>query len=99
MVVPSRWPEPFGIVALEGIACGCAVVGSEKGGLKEAIGPCGLTFENGNADALATQLKRLLTEPDLQSKLRQNTSEHLEKFKSAAIVAAYLRVMRNASKS
>ncbi|HJP83483.1 MAG TPA: glycosyltransferase family 4 protein, partial [Fimbriimonadaceae bacterium] len=31
MVVPSRWKEPFGIVALEGIACGCAVVGSEGG--------------------------------------------------------------------
>src|SRR2546423_11563028 len=29
MVVPSRWQEPFGIVALEGIACGCIVVGSE----------------------------------------------------------------------
>ena len=28
MVVPSRWLEPLGIVALEGIACGCLVVGS-----------------------------------------------------------------------
>ncbi|MBC7927993.1 MAG: glycosyltransferase family 4 protein, partial [Bryobacteraceae bacterium] len=36
MVVPSRWREPFGIVALEGIACGCVVVGSEGGGLKDA---------------------------------------------------------------
>jgi len=94
MVVPSRWPEPFGVVALEGIACGCVVTGSEKGGLKEAIGACGLTFENGNADALAMQLKRLLTEPDLESKLRQNTNEHLEKFRSDAVVAAYLRIMR-----
>ena len=33
MVVPSRTPEPFGVVALEGIACGCVVVGSEGGGL------------------------------------------------------------------
>ena len=94
MVVPSQWPEPFGIVALEGIACGCVVIGSEKGGLKEAIGPCGVTFENGNSGAVAAQLKRLLTEPDLESKLRQNTNEHLEKFKSDAVVAAYLRIMR-----
>ena len=28
LVVPSLWAEPFGIVALEGIACGCVVVGS-----------------------------------------------------------------------
>jgi glycogen synthase len=94
LVVPSKWAEPFGVVALEGIACGCVVVGSENGGLKEAIGPCGLTFENGNADALATQLKRLITDPNPQSTLRQNAKEHLEKFKSDTVAAAYLRVMR-----
>jgi glycogen(starch) synthase len=93
-VVPSRWPEPFGIVALEGIACGCVVIGSEQGGLKEAIGPCGLTFENGNTEALATLFKRLTTEPDLQLTLRQTANEHLEKFKSDSVVAAYLRIMR-----
>jgi glycogen(starch) synthase len=41
LVVPSSWNEPFGIVALEGIACGCMVIGSSGGGLPEAIGPCG----------------------------------------------------------
>ena len=93
-VVPSRWAEPFGVVALEGIACGCVVVGSEKGGLKEAIGPCGITFENGNAEALAAQLKRLLTEPGLQSDLRRRADEHLVKFQADQIGAAYLRLMR-----
>src|SRR5262249_34552970 len=53
LVVPSRYNEPFGIVALEGIACGCAVVGSAGGGLPEAMGPCGLTFPNGDVPALA----------------------------------------------
>ena len=59
MVIPSLWAEPFGVVALEGIACGCAIIGSEAGGLKEAIGPCGITFENGNERSLADALKRL----------------------------------------
>jgi glycogen(starch) synthase len=94
LVVPSRWEEPFGIVALEGIACGCVVVGSEKGGLKEAIGPCGLTFENGNVRALADQLKRLLNDLNLQAKLRDHASEHLAKFQSDVIAAAYLQLMR-----
>jgi glycogen synthase len=94
LVAPSRWAEPFGVVALEGIACGCVVAGSEKGGLKEAIGPCGLTFQNGDAEALATQLARLLTEPQLQTTLREKADEHLSKFKSEAVVAAYLRIMR-----
>src|SRR6266480_6011065 len=94
LVVPSRWPEPFGIVALEGIACGCAVIGSEKGGLKEAIGACGLTFENENVPALVEQLKRLLKDPNLQTSLRQQAAEHLAKFQADAVASAYLRLMR-----
>jgi len=94
LVVPSRWAEPFGVVALEGIACGCVAVGSEKGGLKEAIGPCGLTCENGNIRALADQLKRLLNDLDLQAELRSHAAEHLARFQSDAAAAAYLRLMR-----
>src|SRR4030095_13115937 len=56
LVVPSCYDEPFGIVALEGIACGCVVVGSAGGGLAEAIGPCGRTFKNGDAADLARVL-------------------------------------------
>ena len=94
LVVPSRWAEPFGIVALEGIACGCVVVGSEDGGLKEAIGRCGVTFENGNVRALAEQLKRLLNEPETQANLHQHAAEHLAKFQSDTVAAAYLRLIR-----
>jgi glycosyltransferase involved in cell wall biosynthesis len=37
-VVPSRWEEPFGIVALEGLACGCKLIVPDSGGLREAAG-------------------------------------------------------------
>ena len=94
LVVPSRWAEPFGVVALEGIACGCVVVGSEKGGLSEAIGPCGLTFKNGDVRALADQLKRLLNDLNLQTNLRHQAAEHLAKFQAETVAAAYLRLMR-----
>ena len=94
LVVPSRWAEPFGIVALEGIACGCVVVGSEQGGLKEAIGPCGLTFENGNAPQLASQIKTLINDPERCASLLARAPDHLANFQSDAITAAYLRVMR-----
>lgn len=94
LVVPSRWAEPFGIVALEGIACGCVVVGSKNGGLTEAIGSCGLTFENGEISALAAQLKGLLSEPELIANLRQSAAEHLARFQPDQVAAAYLRLMR-----
>jgi glycosyltransferase involved in cell wall biosynthesis len=95
LAVPSRWAEPFGVVALEGIACGCVIVGSQDGGLKEAIGPCGVTFENGNAVALAAQLKYLLQDNQLRQDLRQRAPEHLARFQSDSVADAYLRVMRN----
>jgi glycogen synthase len=45
MVVPSLWEEPFGIVALEGIACCDTVIVTRRGGLPEAVGNCGLVVE------------------------------------------------------
>src|SRR5262249_8485456 len=66
LVVPSRWEEPFGIVALEGAACGCVIIGTNGGGLPEAIGPCGLTVRRGDAGALAEALQEVLTNPDLE---------------------------------
>jgi len=96
MVVPSIWNEPFGIVALEGIACGCVVVGSEGGGLKEAIGPCGLTFPNGNLEALTVCLMDLLLEPSKLERFRIEAQEHLSRHKPAKITEAYLQVMKEA---
>lgn len=93
LVVPSIWQEPFGIVALEGIACGCAVVGSQEGGLKAAIGPCGLTFPNGDGKALAARLGELLTEPELSRKLLAHAPEHLRPLTSRAIADRYLEIL------
>ena len=94
MVIPSRWAEPFGVVALEGIACGCVVVGSEAGGLKEAIGPCGITFADGSERALADALKRILLDQSLEDSLRRAAPEHLAKFKAREIAQEYLRLLQ-----
>jgi glycosyltransferase involved in cell wall biosynthesis len=93
MVVPSLWEEPFGIVALEGIACGCVVVGSEKGGLKDAIGPCGVTFPNGNVEGLTQALFELLTQPERLISDREKFAEHLSRHTSKAVAKTYLEVM------
>jgi len=97
MVIPSRWPEPFGVVALEGIACGCALIGSQAGGLKEPIGPCGIIFENDNEQSLADALKRLLHDPRLEQSLRDAGPEHLARFKASEISRSYLTVIEQAA--
>ena len=96
MVVPSRWEEPFGVVALEGIAAGCAVVASQGGGLPEAVGPCGILFPNGDVAALASAMKRLLTSSTLQEQLIAKRSQHLENFQPEVVAKRYLEVFKSA---
>ncbi len=38
VAVPSRWEEPFGLTALEAMACGAALVCAPRGGLPEVAG-------------------------------------------------------------
>ena len=95
LVVPSRWREPFGLVALEGIACGCVVVGSAEGGLAEAIGPGGLTFPNGDVAALAVSLRRALA-----GALTADPAEiagHLSRHRPEAVIESYLDILTPAS--
>ncbi|HYO15537.1 MAG TPA: glycosyltransferase family 4 protein [Thermoanaerobaculia bacterium] len=96
LVVPSRYNEPFGIVALEGIACGCVVVGSEGGGLREAIGPCGRTFRNGDAADLARVLGELLRHPETWANYHWNAGSHLARHTASAAAAAYLQEIERA---
>ena len=42
VVVPSRWPEPFGLVALEAMASGAALICAPRGGLPEVAGDVAL---------------------------------------------------------
>lgn len=91
VVVPSVWEEPFGIVALEAIACGCAVVASNAGGLPDAIGQCGLTFERANVEDLARTLRPLLVNPLAINELQRRATEHLSRYMPAVIGLQYIR--------
>jgi len=98
LVAPSRYNEPFGIVALEGIACGCVVVGSGGGGLAEAIGPCGRTFRNGDAADLARVLADVLRHPANDGEYLRHAREHLALHGAERVAAAYSRVLTEAAR-
>ncbi len=94
LVVPSRWNEPFGVVALEGIACGCWVLSSSGGGLPEAIGPCGSTFANGNVEALASELLHSLNYSSSQMTKPEIVSAHLARHGLTQVAQNYIGVFR-----
>jgi glycogen synthase len=93
MVVPTREGEGFGVVALEGIACGCVVVGSTCGGLPEAIGQCGRTFPNGDSSALAGVLHELMANPKTWEDFFVYTQRHLDAHRPAFVADKYLKVL------
>ena len=95
LVVPSVWQEAFGLAVLEGIACGCAAVGSQTGGIPEAIGPCGTTFRMGDAAGLATTIRELLGHPEAIARFQSFAARHLERHKPAVVAGKYLEVLSN----
>jgi glycosyltransferase involved in cell wall biosynthesis len=94
LVVPSLWQEPFGVVALEGIACGCVVVGSEGGGLKEAIGLCGCTFPNGDPGTLSAILVQLLTQEHKVDNFRHHALLQVESHRPTFVAHKYSEIFK-----
>ncbi|MEM9502526.1 MAG: glycosyltransferase family 4 protein [Cyanobacteria bacterium P01_E01_bin.43] len=70
-VVPSRWAEPFGMVAAEAMMRGTAVVASASGGLLEVVqnNHTGLLVPPENVDALARALLTLLSDRALAERM------------------------------
>jgi glycosyltransferase involved in cell wall biosynthesis len=83
-VVPSVWNEPFGMVALEAMACGKPVVVSDVGGLRDTIEPgvSGMRVPPGDAAALAAAIASLLEDEALAQRMaaaaRQRVEEHFD---------------------
>ncbi|MEM9768237.1 MAG: glycosyltransferase, partial [Cyanobacteria bacterium P01_D01_bin.71] len=72
-VVPSRWAEPFGMVAAEAMMRGTAVIASAAGGLMEVVqnGQTGLLVPPEAVDALAQALLTLLSDRPLAERMGQ----------------------------
>ncbi|MHC5209702.1 MAG: glycosyltransferase family 4 protein [Planctomycetota bacterium] len=71
VVVPSLWYEAFGLTIREAHLAHVPVVVAGHGAMAEAVehGRTGLTFEAGDASALADALRRLADDPALRERL------------------------------
>jgi glycogen(starch) synthase len=94
VVIPSLY-EPFGIVALEGMAAGAPTIVARTGGLAEIVEGtgAGVLFEPGNHVALADCIAEVLTRPDVASGMRSRAAALLaEKYSWDAIAESTVAV-------
>ena len=91
LVLPSRtqknWKEQFGRVLIEAMSCEVPVIGSDSGEIPNVIGEGGVVFPEGDADALAEQIKRILEDTEYRNELglagRKRVLEHFTQEKIA----------------
>jgi glycosyltransferase involved in cell wall biosynthesis len=64
-VHPAIWDEPFGMILTEAMAFSCPVVSTNSGGIPEIVKheETGLLVERNDAEAIATAIVTLLTDP------------------------------------
>jgi len=88
LVIPSVY-EPFGIVALEGMAAGVPVVASQVGGLAEVIehDRTGVLVYSRKPESIAWGVDRVLSDPNYSRWLTQNAREMLQKTYSWEAIA------------
>ena len=78
VTLPSYAPaESFGMVLIEGMACGKPVIGTDMGGIPEVIsdGKNGLLVPPADSEALAKAIERILLDNSFAKELGENGYE------------------------
>jgi len=97
-VVPSVWAEPFGIVVIEAMQGGAAVVASATGGIPEIIedGVSGVLVRPGDRHALRRTLEELVADPERRAALGVAARRRAAAFSMEAVVPAIEATYRTA---
>jgi len=94
----STAPEPFGMVIIEAMACGKAVIAAQAGGASELFtdGENALGHSPGDEAGLAQQIMRLAADSELRERLGQAGRQAAEKrFHGKRLVQELLAVYRD----
>lgn len=77
LLVPSRWEEGFGMVAIEAQSCGIPVIASARGGLPEAVGEGGILVRDYTRTAAWLHaIRQVLEDPDAYRAFSERARRH-----------------------
>ena len=88
-VAPNTGGESFGIVLVEAMAAGCAVVASDLPAFKAVLADAGVLVPVGNAHLLAESISRLLESETASARLREAGRERVRRYDWDNVVGLY----------
>lgn len=89
VLFPIEWPEPFGLVMIEALACGTPVIAAPRGAVTEVIRHGKTGFHAPTVEAAVEAVKRI---PEIDAKACRR--EFLERFSSRAMALGYLEIYK-----
>ncbi len=92
LIIPSNGKEGFGIVVLEGLACGCRIIAASAGGLVESVGNFGKLFQSGDVGQLNYLLKEALENINQPEQNKDDIKEYLSNYKVSIVAQKYLSI-------
>lgn len=98
LLFPIEWPEPFGLVVIEAMACGTPVIAYKRGSMQELIKDNETGFLVNSAEEAVQAIKKI------GNLNRENCRKHVEKnFNLKTMINRYQRlyrkILRNGAKS
>jgi len=102
VVVPSRWPEPFGVVGIEAMAHGRPVVAFGVGGIPDwlADGVGGFIVPPADVATMADRIAAVLAHPtEAEAMALRGRARVLREFSEAAHLAKLLPLYERAGAS
>ncbi len=98
LALPSRttdqWKEQFGLVIVEALASGLAVIGSSSGAIPEVLGDAGRVVPERDVPALAAELERLAADPEERGTLARRARDRAARFSDDMIAERTLSLYR-----
>lgn len=94
MIIPSLWNEPFGSVALEGLATTDYIISSNRGGLSEAVKNFGVLVDPSIKNLSEEMINFLKNKNEIITQIKKynkNKKKHLSKHSSTNVAKDYIR--------